>query len=34
VGCDVAVRADVEAMASAASEAFGRIDVLINNAGI
>ncbi len=34
VGCDVAVRGDVETMAAAAVEAFGGIDVLINNAGI
>src|SRR5690606_20843851 len=31
---DVASRADVEGMVAAAIEAFGRIDVLVNNAGI
>ena len=34
VSCDVSSRSDTEAMASAALEAFGRIDVLVNNAGI
>ena len=34
VACDVASRDDTEAMADAALEAFGRIDVLVNNAGI
>ncbi|PJK09920.1 oxidoreductase [Lysobacteraceae bacterium NML08-0793] len=34
VAMDVARREDVEALAQAALEAFGRIDVLINNAGI
>ena len=32
--CDVSSRDDTEAMAGAALEAFGRIDVLVNNAGI
>jgi glucose 1-dehydrogenase len=32
--CDVGSRADVEALARAAEEAWGRIDVLINNAAI
>jgi NADP-dependent 3-hydroxy acid dehydrogenase YdfG len=31
---DVVVRADVEALVAAAAERFGRIDVMINNAGI
>jgi NAD(P)-dependent dehydrogenase (short-subunit alcohol dehydrogenase family) len=31
---DVAVQTDCEALAMAAAEAFGRIDVLVNNAGI
>ena len=34
VSCDVSSQDDTEAMASAALEAFGRIDVLVNNAGI
>ena len=34
VPCDVSSQGDTEAMASAALEAFGRIDVLVNNAGI
>ena len=34
VTCDVASQSDTEAMASATLEAFGRIDVLVNNAGI
>ncbi len=34
VSCDVSSRSDTEAMATAALEAFGRIDVLVNNAGI
>jgi len=32
--CDVAIRAEVEAATAATLAAFGRIDVLINNAGI
>jgi NAD(P)-dependent dehydrogenase (short-subunit alcohol dehydrogenase family) len=32
--CDVASRAEVEAATAATLAAFGRIDVLINNAGI
>ena len=31
VACDVSSQGDTEAMASAALEAFGRIDVLVNN---
>ena len=31
VACDVSSQRDTEAMASAALEAFGRIDVLVNN---
>ena len=34
VPCDVSSRSDTEGMANAALEAFGRIDVLVNNAGI
>lgn len=34
VACDVSSQDDSEAMAEAALEAFGRIDVLVNNAGI
>ena len=34
VPCDVSSQSDTEAMADAALEAFGRIDVLVNNAGI
>lgn len=34
VPTDVAVRADVEALASAAVDRHGRIDVLVNNAGV
>jgi 3-oxoacyl-[acyl-carrier protein] reductase len=34
VTCDVASRADVEAMAAEAGARFGRVDVLVNNAGI
>ena len=34
VPCDVSSQGETEAMASAALEAFGRIDVLVNNAGI
>ena len=34
VACDVSSRDDTETMADAALEAFGRIDVLVNNAGI
>ena len=34
VACDVASRDDTEAMARAAVDAFGQIDVLVNNAGI
>jgi len=33
VGCDVTDRAQVDALARAALDAFGRIDVLVNNAG-
>ena len=34
VPCDVSSQGDTEAMTNAALEAFGRIDVLVNNAGI
>jgi NADP-dependent 3-hydroxy acid dehydrogenase YdfG len=34
VATDVARRADLEKLAAAAVEAFGRIDVLVNNAGV
>ena len=34
VTCDVSSQGDTEAMANTALEAFGRIDVLVNNAGI
>jgi NAD(P)-dependent dehydrogenase (short-subunit alcohol dehydrogenase family) len=34
VRCDVARKADVEAMVAATVEAFGGIDILVNNAGI
>ncbi|MGJ7509438.1 SDR family oxidoreductase [Variovorax sp. GT1P44] len=34
VATDVSKRADLEKLASAAVEAFGRIDVLVNNAGV
>ncbi len=34
IACDVASRAQVEAMVAAAVERFGGIDVLVNNAGI
>jgi NADP-dependent 3-hydroxy acid dehydrogenase YdfG/AcrR family transcriptional regulator len=34
VATDVAKRADLEALAAATVEAFGRIDVLVNNAGV
>ena len=34
VACDVSSQRDTEAMASAALEAFGHIDVLVNNAGV
>ena len=34
VACDVSSQGDTEAMAEAALEAFGRIDVLVNNAGV
>ena len=34
VTCDVSSQGETEAMADAALEAFGRIDVLVNNAGI
>ena len=34
VPCDVSSQGETEAMANAALEAFGRIDVLVNNAGI
>ena len=34
VPCDVSSQSDTEAMASAALKAFGRIDVLVNNAGV
>lgn len=34
VACDVSVNADCEALMKAAADRFGRIDILINNAGI
>lgn len=34
VTCDVAVHADVVALVAAAKERFGRVDVLVNNAGL
>lgn len=34
ISCDVASRTDTEAMAQSALDAFGQIDVLVNNAGI
>jgi 3-oxoacyl-[acyl-carrier protein] reductase len=34
VGADVGVEADVQAMAARAVEAFGGVDILINNAGV
>lgn len=34
VACDVSRKADVDAMAAAAVEEFGRIDIMVNNAGI
>ncbi|MDO4227601.1 SDR family oxidoreductase, partial [Neisseria sp.] len=34
VACDVARREDVEQLAQTALQTFGRIDVLVNNAGI
>lgn len=34
ISCDVAVQAEVEALVQTAVEAFGRVDVMVNNAGI
>ena len=34
VACDVTVLAEVEAVATAATDAFGRVDILVNNAGV
>ncbi|MGH7608435.1 MAG: 3-oxoacyl-ACP reductase FabG [Candidatus Dormibacteria bacterium] len=34
VGCDVALEADVEALAAQARERFGQIDILVSNAGV
>jgi 3-oxoacyl-[acyl-carrier protein] reductase len=34
VTCDVALKADVDAMVRAATEAFGGLDIMVNNAGI
>lgn len=33
VGCDVSIEADVDQLVAATQERFGRIDVLVNNAG-
>ncbi|MBW2234562.1 MAG: SDR family NAD(P)-dependent oxidoreductase, partial [Deltaproteobacteria bacterium] len=34
VGCDVSREADVDALARATLDRFGRVDVLVNNAGV
>jgi 3-oxoacyl-[acyl-carrier protein] reductase len=34
VSCDVALKTDVDAMVRAATEAFGGLDIMVNNAGI
>ena len=34
VACDVARRADVERLVATAKEAFGRLDIMVNNAGV
>src|SRR5262245_45505005 len=34
IGCDVARRADVDAMVAAVRERLGPVDILVNNAGI
>jgi 3-oxoacyl-[acyl-carrier protein] reductase len=33
IGADVSSRADTDAMVKAATETFGRLDIMVNNAG-